>query len=155
MVQKLHICEKVYFDQLLDFPILLLLFLQTFLFSHILFTLWMPDFFNTIKVSNSLDPDQVRLFVGPDLGPNCSQRLSADNKINVSPSGQRVKYKTTWYYFLAKTLAKVNFIWLQLFPFGWSVGYNKFWARVSPERHVHISGLILNQGVIVSTTFLF
>ena len=36
----------------------------------------------------------------------------------VTPSGQRVKYKTTcWYYFLAKTLAKVNFIWLQLFPF--------------------------------------
>ena len=27
--QKLHICEKVYFDQLLDFPILLLLFLHT------------------------------------------------------------------------------------------------------------------------------
>ena len=30
-------------------------------------------------MSNSLDPDQARLFVGPDLGPNCLQRLSADN----------------------------------------------------------------------------
>ena len=33
---------------------------------------------NTIKVSNSLDPDQVRLSVVPYLGPNCLQRLSAD-----------------------------------------------------------------------------
>ena len=31
------------------------------------------------SVSNSLDPDQARLFVGPDLGPNCLQMLSADN----------------------------------------------------------------------------
>ena len=44
------------------------------------FTLWMLDFFNTILVSNSLDPDQAQHFVGPDLGPNCLQRLSADNK---------------------------------------------------------------------------
>ena len=28
-----------------------------------------------------LDPDQARLFVGPDMGPNCLQRLSADDKI--------------------------------------------------------------------------
>ena len=44
------------------------------------FTLWMLDFFNTIRVSNSLAPDQARHFVGPDLGPNCLQRLSADDK---------------------------------------------------------------------------
>ena len=31
-------------------------------------------------VSNSLDPDQDQRFVGPDLGPNCLQRLSADGK---------------------------------------------------------------------------
>ena len=36
-------------------------------------------------MSNSLDPDQVRYFVGPDLGPNCLQRLLAD-----VPSRQRV-----------------------------------------------------------------
>ena len=29
-------------------------------------------------MSNSLDPDQARRFVGPDLGQNCLQRLSAD-----------------------------------------------------------------------------
>ena len=49
-----------------------------------------PDFFkikysqisskNTIRVSNGLDPDQDRHFVGPDLGPNCLQRFSADDK---------------------------------------------------------------------------
>ena len=30
-------------------------------------------------MSNSLDPDQARQFVGPDLGPNCLNRLSADD----------------------------------------------------------------------------
>ena len=31
------------------------------------------------SVSNRLDPDQARHYVGPDLGPNCLQRLSADD----------------------------------------------------------------------------
>ena len=30
---------------------------------------------------NSLDPDHARHSVGPDLGPNCLQRLSANDKI--------------------------------------------------------------------------
>ena len=30
-------------------------------------------------MSNSLDPDQARQLVGPDLRPNCFQRLSADD----------------------------------------------------------------------------
>ena len=33
------------------------------------------EFFNTISVSNNLDPDQAQHFVRPDLGPNCLQRL--------------------------------------------------------------------------------
>ena len=33
-----------------------------------------------MRVSNSLIPDQDRYFVSPDLGPNCLQRLSADDK---------------------------------------------------------------------------
>ena len=37
------------------------------------------SFMNTIRVSNSLDPNQARHCVGPDLGLNCSQRLSADD----------------------------------------------------------------------------
>ena len=33
-----------------------------------------------MRVSYSLDQDQDRHSVGPDLGPTCLQRLSADNK---------------------------------------------------------------------------
>ena len=40
-------------------------------------TVLSADFRNSLKVSNSLDQDQARLFVGPDLGPTCLQRLSA------------------------------------------------------------------------------
>ena len=40
-------------------------------------------------MSNSLAPDQARRFVGPDLGPNCLPRLSADDT-----GRQRVKKKT-------------------------------------------------------------
>ena len=38
------------------------------------------SFSNTIQVSNILDPDQDRPSAGPDLGPNCLQRLSVYNK---------------------------------------------------------------------------
>ena len=36
-------------------------------------------------MSNSFDPDQVRRFVGPDLGQNCLLRLSTDdtNRVRV------------------------------------------------------------------------
>ena len=37
-------------------------------------------FRNTIRLANSLDRDQNGHSVGPDLGPNCLQRLSADDK---------------------------------------------------------------------------
>ena len=37
------------------------------------------SFSKTISVPNSLVPEQARHFVGPDLGPNCLQRLSADD----------------------------------------------------------------------------
>ena len=41
------------------------------------------DFFkNNIRVSNGLDPDQDQHSVSPDLGPNCLQRLSADDNEN-------------------------------------------------------------------------
>ena len=41
--------------------------------------LFQKKFSNTIRVSNSLDPDQAQYFVGPDLGPNCVQKFSADD----------------------------------------------------------------------------
>ena len=40
------------------------------------------SFWNTIRVSNGLDPDQSRHSVSPDLAPNYLQRLSADEKIH-------------------------------------------------------------------------
>ena len=47
-----------------------------FFFSKITFRKF--AFRNTIRMSNNLDPDQARRIVGPDLGPNCLQRFSAD-----------------------------------------------------------------------------
>ena len=42
------------------------------------------------NLSNILGPDQDRLFVGPDLGTNCLQRLSADG---ISCRLQRKSYQ--------------------------------------------------------------
>ena len=54
-----------------------LVFLNAFLLSADFFLQKIP--FGILSVSNSLDPHQARGFVGPDLGPNCLERLSADN----------------------------------------------------------------------------
>ena len=35
---------------------------------------------SSIRESNYLDPDQDQHIVSPDLGPNCLQRLSTDDK---------------------------------------------------------------------------
>ena len=51
---------------------------------------------NTIRVSNSLDPDQARHSVGPDLGPNCLKRLSAD-----VTAGRQIVNRCLLYYFQA------------------------------------------------------
>ena len=53
--------------------------------THLLF------FRNTFRASNSLDPDQDRHSVGPDLGPNCLQRLSDEQTTKVATSKDRVK----------------------------------------------------------------
>ena len=37
-------------------------------------------------MSNSLDSDQARHFVGPDLSPNCLQRLSAGDDTSIMQS---------------------------------------------------------------------
>ena len=57
---------------------------------------------NTIYVSNRLDPDQARHFVGPDLDPNYLQRLSAD--------GSRILLMIIWEKFEYHTqLSKFDF----------------------------------------------
>ena len=58
------------------------IFIQSLLFKKNYFR-------NTIRVSNSLDPDQDRPTVGPDLGPNCLQRLSVNLK---SPLARKELY---------------------------------------------------------------
>ena len=42
-----------------------------------------------IRVSNSLDPDQARQNVGPDLGTNCLKSWSADD----TEAGKELIYK--------------------------------------------------------------
>ena len=61
-----------------------LLILHTILSSADFFSSKMNFFFqnNFLEYHQSdkqFDPDQFRRFVGPDLGPNCLQRLSADD----------------------------------------------------------------------------
>ena len=48
------------------------------LFSELLFL--KNSLRNTFRVSNGLDPDQDRHFISPDMGINCLQRLSTDDK---------------------------------------------------------------------------
>ena len=55
-------------------------------------------FRKNISVSNILEPDQARRIVGPDLGPKCLQRLSADDKIDTSR--QRVEINETCIWFV-------------------------------------------------------
>ena len=42
-------------------------------------TVLKSSFRDTIRMSNSLDTDQARHFVGPDLAPNCLKKISADD----------------------------------------------------------------------------
>ena len=49
------------------------------LFCLMVFFQKSSSFRNTTSVSNSLDPDQVLHFAGPDLGPNCLHMLSEDD----------------------------------------------------------------------------
>ena len=58
-----------------------------------------------IQVSKSYDPDQARHFVGPDLGQNLLQRLSADI------AGKELNTKQLVDTFLLKP-------WLKLISFG-------------------------------------
>ena len=49
-------------------------------FFKINFQLSKNAFRNIIRMLNGLEPDQDQQFVGPDLSPNGSQRLSTDDK---------------------------------------------------------------------------
>ena len=80
----------------------------------------MLDFFNTIRVSNSLDPDQALHSARPDQVPNCLQSLSVDiagKELNTKQFADTFWLKP-WlklilfgsnYFHLAKMLATTNF----------------------------------------------
>ena len=81
-----HLKHLIIFREIILFGFLTLCKLENFscFFSHLLtffsnLTLSENYFRNTISVSNSLNPDQARQHVGPDLDENHVQRLSADN----------------------------------------------------------------------------
>ena len=65
-------------------------------------------------MSNSLDPDQARHFVGPDLGPNCLQMLSADNKSRPSKELNTKQLVDTTFWLKP---------WLKLISFGSTFSY--------------------------------
>ena len=50
-----------------------------------------------LRVSNSLDTDQARHLVGPDLGPNCLQRILTDDtsrqRVKISVRRKSLKYE--------------------------------------------------------------
>ena len=48
-------------------------------------------------MSNSLDPDQARHFVGPDLYANCLQRLMADATGRGLVNNQVIDFKCCFY----------------------------------------------------------
>ena len=68
----------------------------------------------------SLDPDQARHFVGPDLGSNCLQRLSADiagKELNTKQLVETTFWLKPWlklisfgsnFFHLVKVLATTN-----------------------------------------------
>ena len=147
MVQKSHICKTVYWSAL-GFQILLLLFLHSLIVCHILlFECWIfsiPSRCQTVWI-------QIRPDVFSGLIWIHSVCKGYQQMTKVATSWQGVKHRTTsWYYFLAKTLAKVNFIWLKLFPFGLSVDFNKIWARVSPDKCIKLLWNTASQTLIIS-----
>ena len=67
-----NIITRCTLDEFNTFVVICWLFFKIYFFK--------ASFRNAIRVSNGLFLDQVRRSVGTDLGTNCFQRLSADNK---------------------------------------------------------------------------
>ena len=60
-----------------EFILCMHLLLSADFFQNQLFQKTLPG---TLLMSNCLDPDQDRQYVGPDLGPDCLQRLSISRR---------------------------------------------------------------------------
>ena len=75
-VKKFMSAKKCILIKLLDFPILFYYSFTLYIWA-IFNSLNAGFFFNTIRVLNSLDPDQARHFVGPDLCPKLFAKVSS------------------------------------------------------------------------------
>ena len=102
MVQKLHFCEKVYFNQLLDFTILF--FIIPSLFIIVSLDTEFFQYHQGVKQFGSRSgPMFCRAWSGSKLFAKVFSRWQ-----KLPLAGKALNT----YYSLAKTLAKVNFIWL-------------------------------------------
>ena len=92
------------------------------------------SFMNIIRVSNSLDTDQARRSLGPDLGANWLQRLSADDKLK----------RNTNYSFFHDFLSSADFFFKVNFFEKIFQKYNQrvkqFESRAGPTEHQAWSG---------------
>ena len=70
----IRLTETIFLCMLSNFSCFFVVVTSAYLFQNQLFSK------NSFRVSNCLDPDQDRHYVGPDLGPNCLLKLSADDK---------------------------------------------------------------------------
>ena len=81
LIQKVILVKKMlYIKKVWPFAYWIILHAfpsSDFFFSK--FKLSKNSFTNTIRMANSLDPDQAQHIVGPDLGPTCFQSSSAED----------------------------------------------------------------------------
>ena len=77
-------------------------------------------FFSSSDFLKHLDPDQARHYVGPDLGPNCLQRLRVKNKCNKDAMLKLLNY-SLFVIFIAVVFQQmsgdfINQIWMSNLP---------------------------------------
>ena len=99
----------------------------------------------SLRVSNSLDPDQARHYVGPGLGPNYLQRLSADDKLLLADKELNTKQflNTTFWLkpWLKSTSFGSNFFHMAKYAFFPCLSYH--WAEVSIITILYMYNMLL------------
>ena len=87
-------------------------------------------FRNTIRVSNGFDQVQDQHFVGPDLGPNCLQKLSEDDKTDASIV---VRVNDRVLSVQMKSLECLMVVTLHASVFCWW-SLQKVWTQIRPNK---------------------
>ena len=123
MVKKLHICKSVYFDQLLEFQILLLLFLHILLLCHILLfgcwifsiplgcqTVWIqirPDILSGLIWVQTVCKGYQQTKKSPLAGKELSTKQLVDTTFWLKPWLKLISVGSNFFH-LAKVLATTN-----------------------------------------------